>query len=268
MSLPGLALLALLILGADDDPGPGLHAAGADPSTHSEAREALSDQRYPWYNAKEDRVLPVLPEPDWEGGNLKKSGDRLNGFFQPIGDWFRSWNGVRLPGIGIGAGDLIAIGLAMLLLTVVLVVLLELLRRYRPADQELAAKTAIGHGDARRIEGLPIGDSIDLTDPFAQARRLRERGDYAGAIVYLFAHQLLALNRIGQLRLVPGKTGRQLTRSVPDRELRGRVEPTLRLFEAVYYGRKTPTPEAFEAVWAEAQAFERAALARTEGALA
>ena len=103
-------------------------------------------------------------------------------------------------------------------------------------------------------------------DPWDEARRLRGLGDYAGAVVYLFAHQLLALERARQVRLVPGRTGRQLVRSVADRALGAAVEPTLRMFEAVYYGRRAPTVEAFEAVWAQVGAFERALAPHTPGA--
>ena len=116
---------------------------------------------------------------------------------------------------------------------------------------------AIRAGTAQRIEGLPAGVELDLADPFAEAARLRAGGDYSGAVIHLFAHQLLTLHRLKQVKLVPGLTGRQLVRSVGDRPLRTWVEATLRLFEAVYYGHRAPTVEAFEEVWSFAQAFER-----------
>ena len=82
-------------------------------------------------------------------------------------------------------------------------------------------------------------------------------GDFAGAIIYLFAHQLVTLDRLKQVRMIPGRTGRQLVRSVADRELKRCVEPTLRLFEAVYYGHVPPSPAAFEAAWAWGERFEQ-----------
>jgi hypothetical protein len=112
-------------------------------------------------------------------------------------------------------------------------------------------------GTTARIEGLPAGVGFDVNDPLAEARRLRDLGDLSGAVVYLFAHQLLSLDRVKQVRLVPGRTGRQLVRSVVDRNLRRCVEPTFRLFEAVYYGHHAPSPRGFEAAWALAQEFER-----------
>ena len=67
---------------------------------------------------------------------------------------------------------------------------------------------------------MPAGVGMDVSDPWAETLRLRREGDYAGAVVYLFAHQLLTLNRLDKLRLTPGKTGRQLVRSVKEKPWR------------------------------------------------
>jgi hypothetical protein len=219
-------------------------------------QRVLARQGYPWYDAGADRFKPILPSPDFNGGTWKKVGDLLSKVLQPVLRWFRSLNGWRLPFIG-GLGDLVAVGLALLLLTLVLVGLLELLRRYRPPAVESEAVGGSLAGRPQRIEGLPGGVRLDAGDPWAEAQRLRARGDYAGAVVYLFAHQLLSLQRLRQIRLIPGRTGRQLVRSVADRGLRAGVDPTLRLFEAVYYGHKVPSREAFEDVWSRAESFER-----------
>jgi hypothetical protein len=222
-------------------------------------RAALAKQGYPWYEPSTDRVKPVLPWPDLyvkPGGRLESFGEWLKGALEWVGSWFRWLNHIRLPGIG-SLGDVIAIGLAMLLLTVLLVGLLELLRRYRPLGVDAAAKAAVRAGSAQRIEGLPAGVRVGAVDPWLEAQRMRERGDFAGAIIHLFAHQLMTLHRLRQIRLVPGRTGRQLVRAVGDRRLRSLVEPTLRLFEAVYYGHRAPSAEIFDSVWAVAEEFER-----------
>ena len=104
---------------------------------------------------------------------------------------------------------------------------------------------------------MPAGVGMDVSDPWSEATRRRQRGDYAGAVVYLFAHQLLTLNRLDKIRLTPGKTGRQLVRSVKEKPWRDPVEPTLQLFEAVYYGHQDITAEAFATVWSLAEGFER-----------
>ena len=98
---------------------------------------------------------------------------------------------------------------------------------------------------------------FESSDPWEEAIRRRGRGDLAGAVVCLFAHQLLTLSRLGLVRLAPGRTGRQLLGAVADAEFRALVRPTLRLFEAVYYGHRTPSAEEFAAVWAGVEAFQR-----------
>ena len=51
-------------------------------------------------------------------------------------------------------------------------------------------------------------------DYLDEAQRLYRNGDYAQAIIYLFSHQLLQLDRRHWLRLVKGKTNRQYLREV------------------------------------------------------
>jgi hypothetical protein len=254
-----LATLTLAFgLSASDgsDGGPSLSAPV--PAGDS-VRPVLGRERFPWYDARAGRVKPLLPWPDLHFQWLNNLGDWISHRAQAIARWFRWLNRWRVPAIGTGMGDLVAIGLVLLVLTLVLVLLLELLRRYRPAlgDDAAARAAAARAGSTTRIEGLPAGAGFDAADPWSEARRLRGLGDYAGAVVYLFAHQLLALHRRKRLRLVPGRTGRQLVGSVADRDLRLCVEPTLRLFELVYYGHRSPSAEAFEAVWRRAEEFEQ-----------
>ncbi len=227
-------VLAMASLAASD-PGKGSGPARSVPS-------ALAKGQYPWYDAQGDTFKPVWPPRELDL------------------DWLN-----RMPTFGkIGSiGELITIGLAMLALAVLLVVLVELWRRHRPVEAPSRAKLVSRLGSAARVEGLPTGVSTGADDPWDEARRRRERGDYAGAVICLFAHQLLTLDRLRLIRLVPGRTGRQLIRTIVDPQWRGCVAPTLRLFESVYYGRRTPTREAFEAVWTSAETFERRVTAGT-----
>ena len=248
ITVSGVALWVVLAA-----PGPSASSTAPAPPA-GPTRAVLKREGFPWYDAETGRVKPVLP---WEArfAWLDRFGEWCARLLRRISGWFDWLNRWRLPG-GLGLGNLIMIGLVMMLITVVLVVLLELLRRYRPLPDDAAGAAAIRAGSAQRIEGLPAGVRFDASDPWAEAQRLRARGDYAGAVVYLFAHQLLCLDRVQQLRLVPGRTGRQLVRAVGDRQIRALVEPTLRLFELVYYGHRAPSAEAFESVWALALEFE------------
>ena len=93
-------------------------------------------------------------------------------------------------------------------------------------------------------------------DPWAEAQRRRLAGDFAGAVIYLFAHQLLSLDRAGLIRLAPGWTGRQYVRWLRDPVLVDSLGATFRLFEEIYYGHRRPSAQAFEQVWSRAQALE------------
>ncbi|SIO08988.1 protein of unknown function [Singulisphaera sp. GP187] len=219
-------------------------AVGPDSQPDSEAdlavRAALGRGGYPWYNAKTDSVIPLWPPQPRS--------------FRGFDRWFGWLGRLRLGRLHLG--ELLIIGMVILALSVLLVVLVELWRRYRPisSDSEPGV-TSIAR--ANRIEGLPAGVRPETDDPWAEAVRWRASGDYANAIVCLFAHQLLTLHRLRILRLKPGRTGRQLVRAIDDPRYRTPVDATLGLFESVYYGHLTPSPEAFDGVWTQAEDFER-----------
>ncbi len=255
MMTPMLAVAACLVF------------AGAEPSQpaeNSQVRAVAAKETFPWYDADSGGLKPILSQPDLGGGWLASVGDWFGRklawvpqMFRRLGRWLSGLNGWQIRGVA-GLGDLIAIGLVLLVLAILVVILMEMLRRYRPTvAAPVAGSVVLRAGEGSRIEGLPADAGFDATDPWAEAARRRARGDHAGAIVYLFAYQLLALDRLSMIRLIPGRTGRQLVKSVGDRQLRGWVEPTLRLFEAVYYGHRSPSPEAFEAAWTDAEAFQQ-----------
>ncbi len=218
-------------------------ATGADGARNEGVRSALSEGKYPWYDAKADAPKPIWPVDLDLAQWLKK---------------YFSWlDRVRLPEIGsVSIGNLVVLGIVLLAAAVFAVLLLEAWRRYRPMEQGPTKDHAVSSGSTI-VEGLPAGIPNDVRDPWAEAVRLRAAGDYAGAIVYLFAHQLMTLDRLKFVRLIPGKTGRQLVRTISDRQFHAWVEPTLRLFEVAYYGHREPSRDEFEAVWKLADAFQR-----------
>lgn len=227
----------------------GQGGAGPDPAVtdDSAVRSALERGAYPWYDARTDSAKPVWP-PGMEFAEwLERLADRLKGW--------------RLPSLGnLSIGDLLIVGIAMLALSIFVVFLIEAWRRYRPTPRDTMAASA-SVGSNAPLEGLPAGIRPTTDDPWTEAADRAARGDYAGAVVCLFAYQLLVLDRMRLIRLSPGKTARQLVRTIEDRDYRDCVDPTRRAFEAVYYGHQVPTPEAFAAVWQHAEAFKRRAAA-------
>ena len=128
-------------------------------------------------------------------------------------------------------------------------------------------------GEARRIEALPYPvprANLSLLD---QARNFYQAGNYAAAMIYLFSHQLVQLDRHQIIRLAKGKTNRQYLREVaghPGHPLAGHplagggaaellrrlVGQTLVAFEDVFFGHHDIDRQRFEACWSRLPEFE------------
>ena len=226
LGLTFLALIPRQVAATESEP--------AAESPVEQARAALKSEKYPWYDPARDAIQTV---------KLRQ----IDPIRPPTGsNWNFSWVETLIY-------TLIAVAVITLIVLVV-----RYWQRFAPQDVALPdreeAGPAIGAGEVLPAALRPVAVAGDL---WAEADRRRQAGDLAGAIVCLFAHQLISLSKLGLVRLTPGRTGRQLHRAVADRDFQGLVLPTLRQFEAVYYGHRTPLPADFAAVWESAEAFER-----------
>lgn len=240
-----IAAASMLVLLSSPGPSPARQGEGtppSDPESVESVREALSARSFPWYDAPADDFRPVMP-PAPAAPPASPSGG------QPMFDLAR----LSLQELG---RLIIFILLATVLTGLILYVARTWQRRRHAEERATAAGPARVTGSAARVESLPEGLEVDESDPLEAARALRDRGDRARAVVLLFAHQLLLLDRLGRIRLSPGRTGRQLVRSIEDDEIRGSLSRTLRLFEEVSYGHRDLDPDAFDALWAEAEALD------------
>jgi hypothetical protein len=251
MSIAAGWLGALVLLAAQD-----IAPAAARPPSAAEGpavRTVLSRQAYPWYDGQSDRVVPVLPDPSsWQ----RQAGEWVESFFKWLDRLFGRV-GRSLPGGGVsGLGNALATILLLASGALLLAVLWRLWRQYEPRD---AARTELTEhaGVAARIAGLPAGTSLEGTDPWAEALRRRASGDRAGAVVWLFLGQLLALQKMGLVRPTPGRTARQYVTALDDPRIRDDMGATLGVFEDVYYGHRVPSPEALDSVWTRAEALRR-----------
>jgi len=226
-----IALIASLVAVAS---GVSSSASAGDARTAEDFAEALAAGDYPWYDQSEDAFRPLNPPRD------RSPRDRSN-------------VSLRLPSLGLAElGQLLvflilAAGLAALIVILV--------RYYQPnGDEKERPAPSRRHPEVvGRASNLPSGLELEEGDPWESARRLRAAGDFRRAVVALFAHQLLELERLGLIRMTPGRTGRQLVRSIPDVAIRRSVSRTLPLFEEVYYGHREPSAEEFERLWREAE---------------
>ncbi len=85
----------------------------------------------------------------------------------------------------------------------------------------------------------------------SEAQRLMQDAQYDQAIILLFAHQLLMLDRYGLLRLNRGKTNRKYIRETraSSEQVAGCLESTVASFERSYFGRHKITRNEFSDTW-------------------
>ena len=238
-SLLETSLLLLAVLWGTSLP---LHAAPnlAEPAA---AVDAARDSFGPadWYDAENDEFRPVelkAPRPSRQGGSW---GITFGGWLR-----FAAW---LLFALLLGLVAWLIVRAFLNRENQQLTMLDELdLRRTKP--------------DITRVEELPLILSTPPEDYLSAAHRYYQRGEYGPAILYLFSHQLLELDRGHWLYLVKGKTNRQYLREVSRaaaaarEELAAILEGTVLLFEEVYFGKRIPPREAIDQAWRQIDRFE------------
>lgn len=193
----------------------------------------------PWYDAQTDGVR-----------RLDMKAERK------LPSWNLSWLGRIL-------GPLVkAMGWAAVVVVVLLVALIlwRVITYWRSGNDESDASLTLD-GDANcvdRVEELPFKVARQATDLLSEARRHYEAGNFNEAIIYLFSHELVELDKQHLIHLARGKTNRQLVREVGQRrELRLLVEQTMVAFEDVFFGDHELSRARFEACWFELERFDR-----------
>jgi len=198
------AAVLLGLLAAPAFAGPGDRAV-------DEVRQALRRRDYPWYDKERD--APRLTAPEREDGRRK------------FGFWVEQL---------IMAAVLLAIGVS---LTVALLKLSAYAARQARAS-EGALKPVRGRGRGASVRGLATPAGEAQVDHLAAAREAAAGGDYRGAVVHLFNHQLSVMDGHGLLRLHPARTNRQYLREVRDPLRRDLFRRSVRTFEvAAFSGR-------------------------------
>ena len=206
-------------------------------------RDALdSFWDYPWYDAQQDDVrririkLPKPPRPQRTGGSS-------------WGRWDFSW----FKWVAYAAIVALIGGIAVLLLRAFAI----RERGQTQAEQDRAAADA-RRSDAERVESLPFHVAAAKTDLLAEARRLYEAGDYNTAIIYLYSHLLVQLDRHQAIRLTRGKTNRQYLWEVgPSKPLGRMLESAIVVFEEGFFGNHSITRRQFETCWNNLPEFHR-----------
>jgi len=250
--LPALAFCAGGIVFAEGD-GP------RDAKAIEAGKEALSSAaKFPWYDRRQDDVrrLNVVPRPS--------SDDRSQGWTD---NKTRAATTRALPRRLSLFGELLQwFGLTTLvvLLGVIAYLIATTFLKEEVSEDVAVRKVVESRRDADRVEALPFHVRAASGDFLAEARRLYEAGQYSQAIVYLFSHELVQLDKHHIIRLAKGKTNRQYVRESRQRPtLAAVLHTTMIAFEDAFFGRKTLSRDMFERCWQRLDEFQNE-LAREE----
>ncbi len=218
MNVVVVIVLALAGVTQGTDPDPSV-AAG---------RKALDHwRRYPWYDAASDGIRRVEIDPP------EDSRPKISTPWLQTAAW---------------------IVLAILLVGVAYYLVRAYLLRERSGGK------SAGHGDEaaqtqRRIEAL--NGPTALGDLLAAAELHYRDGRYREAIICLFGHELVELDKRQLIRLAKGKTNRQYLRELgPRRALQQLVGRTVIVFEDVFFGNRPIDRARFESCWLRLAEFD------------
>ncbi len=239
----GVALILALgaVLVASGAAAAPFSAADADPVTAIEgdaggtaARDAVVRQRFPWYDASQDRYRPVV--------NAERPGERTP---------FSLFDGASVGWLVKGAKILF---LLMAVAAVVWVLLRHGITLAPPEEERRAEGVRIG---AEQIETLPEEARGAVDQLLPRIAAALASGDHAGAAILYHAWQLVELHARGVIELAKGKTNRRYAAEV--RALAPTLSElfaaTTRLSERARFGRLPVTAEEFEGVWCERDRF-------------
>ena len=197
---------------------------------------------YPWYDASQDDVRRIrirVPKPA-----RTRTGGNWGG-----GAWDFSW----FKWVAYAAIVALIGGIAYMLFKAYSD--RDRLLKRKAREQAAAEDT---RSDQERVESLPFQVTRVKSDLLSEARRLYEAGDYAAAIVYLYSHELVELDKHQVIRLTRGKTNRQYLWETGVGQPLGRLlERTMVLFEESFFGKHPISRRQFEACWNELPEFNR-----------
>ena len=214
------------------------------------AQKALRDTGQPWYDVEKDQLQPVqvravAEEPDrahWKPSNRTEWD----------WNWGFSWLGEVIKALAWGALVLL-IGLLIYALVRTYLNLAPVRTSVTDATHDVADSIS----DEQRIENLPLKLRSPKGDFLSLARQHYEAGNFAEAIIYLFSHRLLQLDKAGLIRLTKGKTNRQYLLELRRvRELEQLLGQTMTVFEDVFFGHHPLERERFEQCWNNNEQFQ------------
>ena len=201
------------------------------------ARDGLNRaSNFPWYDSDNDTANPV------DLGETEQP-------FQP-NDWELKQKKRRPPAFNFPAIWPALQRFAWVFLALVFVLLGYLAFRSFFGLQSTQDDLDEEFDEVERIAQLPYPIRKPSQDLLEEAKYLYENGRYSEAIVYLFSHQLIQLDKAHLIHLTKGKTNRQYLSEIQQlTALPKIVAETMLAFEDVFFGQHDISKERFESCW-------------------
>ncbi len=217
-------------------------ALAQQPDSVRAGRQGLDQWgRYPWYDSQNDALKPIRISLPWKW--------RFPTLFSIPAGWVQTFFWVLT---------------ALLLLLVVYSVYRAFADRgstKQPPSQDFNLDDLQRQ---RRFQALPQAVRHASAGLLEEARRNYLDGNFAEAVIYLFSHQLVQLDRHHLIRLAKGKTNRQYLRELAGRSALGQIfAQTLVAFEDVFFGNHAIDRRRFESCWNRLDEFEILAARQT-----
>ena len=239
-------------------------AISAEPAANLPAAdEVLSDT--PWYDAESNSLVPVTVETQSDDSIHRDSR------WLPKAERLAK---TPAPAAGGGGSSFTSQLFGWLILVaIVLVTVGVLVYAFSKTEIDLGSGTAksaaalAGAPDEQTIERMKhLPAELRRTDVNlrSEAERLMSEAQYDQAIILLFAHQLLLLDRAGLLRLTRGKTNGRYVRETRsnDPAIADDLRQVVDAFERSYFGRHEIQGPEFVELWQRNQNIEHSIHAR------
>lgn len=136
--------------------------------------------------------------------------------------------------------------------------------RREPPRPSLVGSHALDEQTKQRIAELPAELRPTNASPRSELERLMQSGDFDLAVISLYGHQLLMLDRVGWLRLSRWKTNNEYLRETrhSDPAVGEQLGATVDAFERSYFGKHSLTRAQFDRLWQDNLAMEATLAAR------
>ncbi|WP_218934261.1 DUF4129 domain-containing protein [Rosistilla ulvae] len=239
--------------------------SSAIPAADDQTSEAIGRQAIhalgdpPWYDRDEDRIkaIPVeSTDASEDDVAARTSGYQQSGPPKPQGS--NNLNSI-LEALGqVVAWSVLAV-LVLLIVAAIGYAFMLREREHRFRRSGMADDEREESETTERLERLPVQINQPASNLLNESKRLMEAGRYNEAIIYLFSHELVQLDRHQLVRLARGKTNRQYLREIrQSNDLLEILHSTIHAFEDAFFGDHTITRQRFQSCWAQLDRFHAA----------